>query len=525
MRLELAMFPMKVVKKLKGGGKAMILSAGVVTAAAVLGGIYGEPVEPNRPSPSSENQPVVRDYARAMRILENNYVVLPDRERLTRSSIQQMLHKLDPHSNFFNRRDFSEMQDEQSSRFYGIGVTVNRRNGRIYVIGVSRDKPADVAGLRYGDAIIAVDGTRTENWTQADALRHIRGEKGTNVEITVERAGMNELLTVRIRRDEVPFPSVRNAFMLRPGVGYIGLTGGFNQDTSRELGEAMADLRRQGMETLVLDLRKNPGGLLRQAVEVAEMFLPRGVEIVSVRGRRRAPQIYRSENARPEMVPLLVMINGETASASEIVAGAMQDLGRAWIVGEESFGKGLVQTIFRIRGGTGLTLTTAKYYTPSGRSIQRSYDDRGFYDYFNSGRLPEINQGGVRPDRIIKSGEENIALRDACFEFTRNLLAGRTLVKPGAAHPEQAYLKEDAIGALIRFLRTRPKSGVGEAEVRSKAEYVRRRIRAEIITAEEGIEAAERYLIETDPQTLAALGEIPKALGLKARLEMAPARE
>lgn len=225
------------------------------------------------------------------------------------------------------------------------------------------------------------------------------------------------------------------------------------------------------------------------------------------------------------MVPLLVMINGETASASEIVAGAMQDLGRAWIVGEESFGKGLVQTIFRIRGGTGLTLTTAKYYTPSGRSIQRSYDDRGFYDYFNSGRLPEINQGGVRPDRIIKAGEENIALRDACFEFTRNLLAGRTLVKPGAAHPEQAYLKEDAIGALVRFLRTRPKSGVGEAEVRSKAEYVRRRIRAEIITAEEGIEAAERYLIETDPQTLAALGEIPKALGLKARLEMAPARE
>lgn len=497
--------------------------AGVVFAGAVLGGIYGDPIEPSRPSRGMSNDPLVRDYMRAMEALEESYVVPPDKERLTRSSITGMLHTLDPHSNFFGRRDFSEMQDEQSSRFYGIGVTVNLRNGRIYVIGVSRDKPADRAGLRYGDAIIAVDGMATVNWTQADALKHVRGERGTTVDITVERAGEDQPLTVRIRRDEVPFPSVRNSFLLRRGVGYLGLTGGFNQDTSEELRRAIAELREQGMESLVLDLRRNPGGLLKQAIEVSEMFLPRGVEIVSVRGRagRRGDQVYRSENPRPETAPLVVLIDGETASASEIVAGAMQDLGRARIVGDESFGKGLVQTIFRLRGGTGLTLTTAKYYTPSGRSIQRSYDDRGFYDYFYAPRRPEarVAAGGIVPDRIVKIPEENIRLRDACFEFTRRLIVGRVPSLPGF-HPaaisadrllNDRRLSDEVMQAFRQFLRDHPELNVGDSLLERNLEYVGRRIRAEVITAGEGMEAAERYLIESDPQALAALAELPHA--------------
>ncbi len=482
------------------------------------------------------NDRIVKDYVRAIQALEERYVVPPDKERLTRTSIVRMLHTLDPHSNFFGRRDFSEMQDEQSSRFYGIGVTVNIRNGRIYVIGVSRDMPADRAGLRYGDAIIAVDGVPTENWTQADALKHVRGERGTTVDITVERAGEATPLTVVIRRDEVPFPSVRNTFLLRPGIGYIGLTGGFNQETSEELSGAIEDLKNQGMESLLLDLRRNPGGLFKQAIQVCEMFLPRGVEIVSVRGRagRRTDQVYRSDNALPETLPMVLLINGETASASEIVAGAMQDLRRAWIVGEESFGKGLVQTVFRLRGGTGLTLTTAKYYTPSGRSIQRSYDNRGFYDYFYAPRQLDGEQlvtgGGIVPDKLVKLPEENIQLRDACFEFARNLVVGQI---PTLAHFHSAsvgsvprprrnelYMKDEVIQAFRQFLRDHPELNVRDQLVQRNLEYVSRRIRAEVITADQGIEAAEQFLIESDSQAMTALAELPQAKKLQREVAL-----
>lgn len=518
----------------QGAVPPMMIAAVVV--GAVLGGIYGDPIEQSRPGRSMANDRIVKDYVRAIQALEDRYVVPPDKERLTRTSIMRMLHTLDPHSNFFGRRDFSEMQDEQSSRFYGIGVTVNIRNGRIYVIGVSRDMPADRAGLRYGDAIIAVDGVSTENWTQADALKHVRGERGTTVDITVERAGEARPLTVVIRRDEVPFPSVRNTFLLRPGIGYIGLTGGFNQETSEELSGAIADLKNQGMESLLLDLRRNPGGLFKQAIQVCEMFLPRGVEIVSVRGRagRRTDQVYRSDNALPETLPMILLINGETASASEIVAGAMQDLRRAWIVGEESFGKGLVQTVFRLRGGTGLTLTTAKYYTPSGRSIQRSYDNRGFYDYFYAPRKLDGEQlvtgGGIVPDKLVKLPEENIQLRDACFEFARNLVFGQI---PTLAHFHSAsmgsvprpgrnelYMKDEVIQAFRQFLRDRPELNIRDQLVQRNLEYVSRRIRAEVITADQGIEAAERFLIESDSQAMTALAELPQAKKLQREVAL-----
>ncbi|MGH9832540.1 MAG: S41 family peptidase [Blastocatellia bacterium] len=524
----------------------------IIILSAVVGGFYADPSLPTKPSDEMADNPAVRDFVKAIQYIEDNYAVTPDRERLTRSAVLGMLHSLDPHSNFFDRREFSEMQDEQSSHFYGIGVTINERNGRIYVLGVSEGMPAERAGLRYGDAIIAVDSHSTKDWTQSDALKYVRGERGVEVSVTVERAGEPKPLTVKIVRDEVPFPSVRNSFMLRPEVGYIGLTGGFNQDTTEELRGAIAQLRQQGMTALVLDLRRNPGGLLKQAIQVAETFLPKGVEIVSVRGRegRYLSQVYRSENRDPETMPLVVLINNETASASEIVAAAMQDRQRARVIGEESFGKGLVQTIYPLRWGTGLTLTTAKYYTPNGRSIQRPYNNVGIYDYFyshrddqtpakGSSKLPPVirngkqNGGGIAPDVVVRIPDPDIRLRDACFEFARLLVAGQA---PGfgdyvVKRSEYGYrprggeyqLTEQVVTAFRAFLRDHRELQVKDAQVNQNIEYVRRRIRAEVITAAYGVEAAEQFLAESDVQTLRAIEEIPKAKHLTDQARLFPA--
>jgi carboxyl-terminal processing protease len=516
----------------------------IVLLFAVVGGIYSDSSIQTWPSNEMAPNPAVRDFVKALQQIEDNYAVTPDKERLTRGAVQGMLHSLDPHSNFYGRREFSEMQDEQSSRFYGIGVTINQRNGRIYVLGVSPGMPAERAGLKYGDAIITVDGHATKDWSQSDALKYVRGERGTTVSVTVERAGETEPLTLEITRDEVPFPSVRNVFMLRPGVGYVGLTGGFNQETTEELRAAIAQLKGQGMSALVLDLRRNPGGLLKQAIQVAETFLPSGAEIVSVRGRedRYPSQVYRSENTSPESLPLVVLINGGTASASEIVAAAFQDGRRARLVGEESFGKGLVQTVYPLRWGTGLTLTTAKYFTPSGRSIQRPYEGVGIYDYFFAGRAenafgkrapsatPAMKKdaksdrrggGGIKPDVIVKISDPDVRLRDACFEFARLLVAGQVAglgdyaVKKSDVGYQlrggEYHLTDQVVSAFRAFLRERPELQVNEDQLNRNLEFARRRIRAEVITAAYGVEVGERFLIESDEQALRAVEEIPRA--------------
>jgi carboxyl-terminal processing protease len=512
----------------------------IIIVSAVIGGLIADPALPTKPSDEMADNPAVRDFVKAIQSIEDNYAVIPDKERLTHGAVMGMLHSLDPHSGFYGRREFSEMQDEQSSRFYGIGVTINQRNGRIYVLGVSQGMPAERAGLRYGDAIIAVDGHSTKDWSQSDALKYVRGERGAEVNITVERAGEPRPLTVKITRDEVPFPSVRNFFMLRPGIGYIGLTGGFNQETTEELRDAISRLKGQGMASLILDLRRNPGGLLKQAIQVAETFLPKGIEIVSVRGRdgRYPNQVYRSENQNPETMPLVVLINGETASASEIVAAAVQDRHRARLVGEESFGKGLVQTIYTLRWRTGLALTTAKYYTPNGRSIQRPYNNVGIYDYYYAGRDEELsvrrsskpgagvksekrNGGGIKPDVIVKIPESDIRLRDACFEFARLLVAGQIagLGEYAVKRTEYGYqlrggeyqLTDQVIAAFRAFSRERRELQVSEDQLNRNIEYARRRIRAEMITAAYGVEVGERFLIESDAQALRAIEEIPKS--------------
>ncbi|MEP7272170.1 MAG: S41 family peptidase [Acidobacteriota bacterium] len=517
----------------------------VLACGAILGGQFFQITLQGSAPDDSASDPSITRFSQALKLIDDHYVDAPDKSRLTRNAVLGALHSLDPHSGFFDRREFSEMQDEQSSKFYGVGVTINQRNGRIYVLGTTRGMPGERAGLQYGDAIVAINGNSTRGWSQHDAQKVVRGDRGTAVELTVERLGSPEPLTLHVIRDEVPFPSVRNSYILRPGIGYIGLTGGFNQTTSEELRDALANLKVQGIKSLVLDLRRNPGGIFRQAVEVAEEFLPREVDIVTVASReaQSQKQVYRSENDEPQSMPLVVLINGETASASEIVAGAIQDRDRGLIVGEASFGKGLVQTVFRLPGGTGLTLTTGKYYTPSGRSIQRAYAGVSFYDYFYARYHTPVGQdtqrarsaetvytptgrrlsggGGIEPDIAVRAQEENVPLRDACFEFVRRLVAGAIdgLEQYRVARLEHGHelratdlpVNESVMQGFRSFLRERPDLRIAESQVSENIDYIRRRLRTEMITASYGTEVAEQFLMESDVQALRAIEALPQA--------------
>ncbi|NOT62879.1 MAG: hypothetical protein HOP19_21940, partial [Acidobacteria bacterium] len=323
------------------------------------------------------------------------------------------------------------------------------------------------------------------------------------------------------------------------------------------LTRACGALKREEMRSLILDLRRNPGGLLRQAIEVAEIFLPRGTEIVSVKDAR-ARRKHVSDNATPENLPLVVLIDGDSASASEIVAGAMQDQDRGWIVGEPSFGKGLVQTVFPLPAGTGLMLTTAKYFTASGRSIQREYGGLSFYDYYAE-RRGGLNHkpvatptgqtfftpthralssgGGITPDKLAEAVEPDYRLRDACFEFARQLVAG---IRPEYAAYKIAQttygynlrgtefsIHDDILTAFRDYLRATPAWRTYEARLTAQPETLRRRLRAELMTAAYGLEVGERFLLESDQQVLAALAEMPQARSLleRARLNNAVVNE
>ena len=362
--------------------KRFLIAASVfVLIAAVVGGTIGSSKRLRRtvsiggPVTDRPSEEIEKDYNEAVSTVSSNYVGEIDYEKATQAAVQGMLTTLDPHSMYFPFSEFKKLKEDQDSRFYGIGVTIVQHRDGVYIQSAVENTPAARLGLRYGDRILEVDGKDARDWSSEQVSKNVRGGLGKPVTIKIDRAGSEAPLDFTIVRDAVPLPSIRNAYMVRPGTGYVGLTGGFQHTTDEELREAIGKLKGQGMRQLILDLRGNPGGLLDQAIDVSSEFLPRGQVVVSVRGRGdyNEPIVYKSSGTEPEDVPLVVLINRGTASASEIVAGAIQDHGRGLVVGETSFGKGLVQRVYQLPFNTGLTLTTARYYTPYGRSLQRDY--------------------------------------------------------------------------------------------------------------------------------------------------------
>lgn len=529
--------------------KFAILAVIVVFLGALAGGLFGKLPIGTSADTSVTPEKITADYREALEVVNANYVGNADHEKILDSSIQSMLWTLDPHSSFFTRDEFRKLYEEQASQFYGIGVSILQRRDGVYVQSIIPNTPADKAGLRYGDKFLQVDGKSAKDWSSAEVSKNVRGERGTPVKVQVERVGAAKPLDFEIVRGGVPLPSIRNYFMLPNGAGYIGLTGGFQETTAEELDAAIADLEKRGMKSLVLDLRGNPGGLLPQAIEVVSRFVPQGQTVVSVKGRARyaKTQELRAVGGATHDFPLVVMINGGSASASEIVAGAIQDYGRGVVVGTDSFGKGLVQRVFPLPYGTGLTLTTARYYTPYGRSLQKDYSSGSIYDYYTHqgeddgaatdakpkpAGSPVTTAGGrvlyggrgIEPDVRVPALAYN-ALRyrinEAAFYFVRQLAAGKVqgfenykVDKQNYSttiQPNELQINDRLLEAFRNYTVSNKENGLTAENINSQIDYTKSRLREELATANYSNEAGIQVLLETDPQVLKALESIPEA--------------
>jgi carboxyl-terminal processing protease len=513
----------------RGKSRSLFFVLLVIIICGLLGAGYSQ--RGGAPSGSSGAESDIRDslqqFAEVYSLVEQNYAepVNPDKA-IYNGAIPGMLHVLDPHSNFFDPKSYSLLREEQSGKYYGVGMQIAPRNNKIIVIAPFVGTPAYKAGLRPGDAILAVDGKPTDNLSVADVADMLKGPKGTNVHITILREGADKPLEFNVVRDEIPRNSVDLKFLIRPGVGYMHITA-FNETTEQEVEDALQQFGE--LKGLVLDLRGNPGGLLNEGVGVADKFLKRGQVIVSHHGRSSPEKVYRAAHGNGgKDYPLVVVVNRGTASAAEIVSGAIQDHDRGLIVGEVTFGKGLVQTVYPLSENTGLALTTAKYYTPSGRLIQRDYTGVSLYDYYyareddpnspsssgskevkltDSGRTV-YGGGGITPDVKVANFkatrfEDSLLLKYAFFNFARHYLSGRQV--------DKSFEVNDAVMQEFRKFLDSQKIPYTEAELTEGQDWIKSNIKAEIFIAQFGQEEGLRARAESDPQVLAALNQLPKA--------------
>ncbi|HZB46133.1 MAG TPA: S41 family peptidase [Pyrinomonadaceae bacterium] len=531
------------------------------TAPPADGGPTSPNSRPRRPRPTDATEGLEADVAEALTVIQDNHVdgSKVKYDEVFKSSIIGMLRTLDPHSNFYDAKEFEEQRADWRSEYYGIGATIgDRRVGGstdTYVLATFEATPAFRAGLRFGDKITEIDGKAVKGKVSGEVRDMLRGPRGTAVRVTVERASNGQKETVEITRDAVAQPTVPDAYFIRPGVGYIDMTRGFNYTTADEFIAALDYLRSNGMQGLVVDLRNNGGGILDQAKVVAEQFLAQGQTILMQKGRgtRGMQRELVSDNRKPDPTPLVVLVNRGTASASEIVAGAWQDHDRALIVGETSFGKGLVQSIMPLEYGTALTLTTSKYYTPSGRLIQRDYSNQSYYDYIY-GRLngtqegagaekPKGNEthtdtgrpiyggGGIAPDEAVKARTltpPQIRLIDPIFAFAREAVNGRVGGVPASfkvggmpefernVEPEAFVVDDKVYKAFKEFAVANygEELKLTEAQLDKGREFIARQLRYDLTTAAYGSVKATQVLMLDDPQVGKAIDSLPRARDL-----------
>jgi carboxyl-terminal processing protease len=524
-----------------------LLVAALIIPITFAGAHPGQRLSGERDDESTTRQRIADDFAKAILVAKDNYAGQIDLNKATKASILGMLHTLDPHSNYFDQKEWEKVQQDQRSKYSGIGSTIAQRNDKVYIMSPFDATPAHRGGIRYGDQIIEINGESTETWNSQQVSNKLIGPEGTSVTVKVARLSASQPVEFKFVREAVKLDSVTNYYMAGNGIGYINFDRGFNFTSYDEIRTALTELKAQGMTSLILDLRGNPGGLVDQAKKITNLFLYRGQPIVTLRGR---PQVFpareeTASNTSPEEFPVVVLINSRSASASEIVAGALQDHDRAVIVGENSFGKGLVQSVFPLSDGSGLWLVTGHFYTPSGRLIQREYNNRSFYDYYLKRGDKEAVQrteekrtdtgrtvyggGGIQPDVLVKFPSHEVELQrtwiEPVFQFTRALvggkIAGQTEFKiDGACDHKHRLAARDypvsdkVLAAFKGFLRERKELKADETRVDKDADWLKRRIRYEVATAAFGEENARAALADGDVQLQRAVGELPKAKAL-----------
>ncbi len=520
---------------------AIPAAAFVIVASALAGGLYGSRVQAT-PDRITERY---RIYATALATVEKEYVEPVDSAQLVYGSIDGMLRTLDPHSSFLDPRAYAQMRERQEGHYYGLGITIQVIDGDITVVNLPFEgSPAYRAGIRRGDVIARIAAQSAKGLSSDEAVAKLKGPKGTTVDISIRRPGVSSLIDLTVTRDEVNITTVRAAFMAAPGTGYIRLQE-FSETSDDELGAALERLKGDGLRRLILDLRDNPGGPLDQAIAVASRFLKRGQMIVYTKGRvPNSDEEYRAEQqGRYTDLPLIVLVSRQSASASEIVTGSMQDHDRALVVGETTFGKALVQSVYRISNGAALALTTAHYYTPSGRIIQRpwdsSFDEYLTYalrdqngsrphpaselKYTDSGRKV-YGGGGIEPDHFIDGPIEGfdptrfsraMLSRGAFVNFSKRFTkAGDTSPAARSAAPHKVtsgWSVTDDIVAEFKQSLVDQGVKVDEAAFRTDLTFIKAMIRYEVDSDLFGVGEARRNLAKVDPQMQAALGYFDEA--------------
>jgi carboxyl-terminal processing protease len=515
---------------------------------AIVGSFLQRKVGAQSSSDESQLRDSLRSFTNVYAEVEENYAepIFGDKAdtAIYDGAIPGMLRVLDPHSNFYDPKAYARMREEQHGRYYGVGMTIQQpiNGGKTYVVFPMEGAPAFRAGIHPGDVIATVDGKSTDGMSSDLVAKALKGPKGTHVLVTMIREGQPKPLAFDLVRDEIPNPSVDLKYEIRPGVGYVHLKQ-FQETTAQEVNDAVDSF--PDLKGLVLDLRGNPGGLLNQAVEVCDHLLAKGQNIVSQRGRAYPDVVYTATHGNNgRTFPIVVLVNRSTASAAEIVSGALQDHDRALIVGETTFGKGLVQTVYNLSEDTGLALTTYHYYTPSGRLIQRNYTGVSLYDYYynHAGALPSDSTnrevkltdagrtvyggGGITPDEKIESPKSNrfedtLLFKDVFFHFAPVYVAKHTVDK-------NFEVNDAVLGEFKQYL-TSQNIPYTDADLNGVMDWLKASIEDKIVTIQFGQLQGLRTRADWDPEIQKALTFLPEAQALednahKVLMEKAEAR-
>ena len=519
--------------------RSLIAATAAILLSALVGGVFGKSALATADSVPDH----YKTFTSALSAIQTQYAQPVESDRLVYGAINGMLQTLDPHSSFMDPRTYAQMRERQEGRYFGLGLTISAIDGDITAIRVFEGSPAFQNGIRRGDVIAVVEGVSTKGWTTEQTVAKLKGPKGTFVNIGVRRKGFDRALEMKVMRDQVSIPSLSASFMIDATTGYVGITD-FAEHTDEDLGEALEALTKKGMKRLVLDLRGNPGGQLDQAIRVTNRFVPKGSMVVYTRGRvSNSDSDYRATDT-PDYtnIPMITLVNRNSASASEIVSGALQDYDRSLVVGETTFGKALVQSVYRVSGGAGLALTTARYYTPSGRLIQRPWDGT-FDEYltytlkdqseraktadqlkYTTGGRKVFSGGGIEPDLRFDGPVEG-------FSPTRfgRTLQGRQLfasyaeqfssegdTRIGQSGPSRRLVKKNFVvdeammADFKKFVASR-NFKIDEEAWAKDLEFIRAMIRFNIDEVVFDVATARQHLVTVDPQAKFAISKFAEA--------------